>query len=315
LTISEATTYFTWDVNWSIPQVVDDETYQYVYGLGRIAQVGSGATFYYLTDGLGSTMALTDEAGDVDTTWDYDVFGAVRGLTGSQPNDFSFAGEQVDGSTGLQYLRARYYDPEVGRFISADPLHSMPGWQANRYNYAAGNPIFYTDPLGLYAVAPGVVLIGPAGWVVIGVAGGAILCSANEGCRELVGGFVDEVAGIIGNLFCKKKNGASDDSLLRGYRSLAGRLAQHCAYTYKPKNVRDEMRAFRKGMFDIYDKLGPNARRKADQIRNDFGSKIDCRPDEEPAFAPAVPNDESSTSQRNGFYHQGSDGSDDSGKE
>jgi hypothetical protein len=64
--------------------------------------VGSGATFYYLTDGLGSTMALTDEAGDVDTTWGYDVFGAVRGLTGSQPNDFTFAGEQSDGSTGLR---------------------------------------------------------------------------------------------------------------------------------------------------------------------------------------------------------------------
>jgi hypothetical protein len=43
----------------------------------------------------------------VDTTWDYDVFGAVRDLTGSQPNDFTFAGEQTDGSTGLQYLRAR----------------------------------------------------------------------------------------------------------------------------------------------------------------------------------------------------------------
>ena len=44
----------------------------------------SSATFYYLTDGLGSTMALTDEAGDVDTTWDYDVFGAVRRMSGSQ---------------------------------------------------------------------------------------------------------------------------------------------------------------------------------------------------------------------------------------
>jgi hypothetical protein len=50
--MSSSTTYYTWDVNRSIPQVVDDETYQYVYGLGRIAQVGSAATFYYLTVGL-----------------------------------------------------------------------------------------------------------------------------------------------------------------------------------------------------------------------------------------------------------------------
>jgi hypothetical protein len=67
------------------PLVVNDETFQYVYGLGRIAQVGSGATFYYLTDGLGSTMTLRDEEGDVDTTWDHDVFGDVRGISGSQP--------------------------------------------------------------------------------------------------------------------------------------------------------------------------------------------------------------------------------------
>jgi RHS repeat-associated protein len=151
LTISEATTYFTWDVNRSIPQVVDDETYQYVYGLGRIAQAGSSETHYYLTDGLGSTMALTDEAGDVDTTWDYDVFGAVRGLTGSQPNDFSFAGEQVDGSTGLQYLRARYYDPEVGRFLRRDDpfVGSLKSPSThNLYVYVVNRPTGLVDPSG-----------------------------------------------------------------------------------------------------------------------------------------------------------------------
>ena len=45
------------------------------------------------------------------------MFSAVRNLIGSQPNDFTFAGEQVDGFTGLQYLRARYYDPEVRRCV------------------------------------------------------------------------------------------------------------------------------------------------------------------------------------------------------
>jgi RHS repeat-associated protein len=96
-------------------------------------------------------MALTDAAGDVDTTWDYDVFGAVRNLTGSQPNDFSFAGEQVDGSTGLQYLRARYYDPEVGRFLSLDPFSGsliFPSTQ-HGYVYGSNSPVFLADPLGL----------------------------------------------------------------------------------------------------------------------------------------------------------------------
>jgi RHS repeat-associated protein len=107
-------------------------------------------------------MALTDAAGDVDTAWDYDVFGGVRNLTGSQPNDFSFAGEQVDGSTGLQYLRARYYDPEVGRFLSRDPV-----W--GNYLYAWNNPLVLTDPSGLDPWVYGLDISGPYWYVAIAV--------------------------------------------------------------------------------------------------------------------------------------------------
>jgi RHS repeat-associated protein len=125
-----------------------------VYGVGRIAQVSGSATHYYLSDGLGSTMALTDEAGAVVNDYDYDVFGALRDSSGSQDNDFTFAGEQVDGSTGLQYLRARYYDVGVGRFLAIDP--AAPTHQApitlNRFAYAANNPGRITDPMGLYLI-------------------------------------------------------------------------------------------------------------------------------------------------------------------
>jgi hypothetical protein len=93
LTTGGNTTTFTWDVNRSIPQVLDDEDFRYVYGIGRIAQVGA-STHYYLSDGLGSTMALTDEDGDVVNDYDYDVFGALRGSSGSQANDFTFAGDR-----------------------------------------------------------------------------------------------------------------------------------------------------------------------------------------------------------------------------
>ena len=83
--------------------------------------------------------------------WGYDVFGAVRNLTGSQPNDFTFAGEQVDGSTGLQYLRARYYDMQTGRFLSIDPLTHGSQWHGHRYAYAEGNPVWFVDRAGLQA--------------------------------------------------------------------------------------------------------------------------------------------------------------------
>jgi RHS repeat-associated protein len=118
--------------------------------VGRIAQVGA-ATHYYLSDGLGSTMALTDEAGSVVNDYDYDVFGALRDSSGSQPNDFTFAGEQVDGSTGLQYLRARYYDVAAGRFAGKDPFFaaSSSSQYQNRYSYVTNNPLVLLDPMGL----------------------------------------------------------------------------------------------------------------------------------------------------------------------
>ena len=75
-------------------------------------------------------------------TYEYDVFGEIRASTGAQANDFTFAGEQVDDSTGLQYLRARYYDPMAGRFLSTDPL-------GGGYAYAGNSPVNATDPSGL----------------------------------------------------------------------------------------------------------------------------------------------------------------------
>jgi RHS repeat-associated protein len=150
LTTGGNTTTFTWDVNRSIPQVLDDEDLRYVYGIGRIAQVSGSSTHYYLSDGLGSTMALTDADGDVVNDYDYDVFGGLRDSSGSQDNDFTFAGEQVDGSTGLQYLRARYYDMAVGRFVSRDPIVPAAGLANSLYLYGWNNPSTLIDPTGYW---------------------------------------------------------------------------------------------------------------------------------------------------------------------
>ena len=160
--MSASTTSFTWDVNTSIPQVLDDEDLRYVYGLGRIAQVGAD-THYYLADGLGSTMALTDDDGDIVNTYDYDVFGAERASSGTQDNDFTFAGEQVDGSTGLQYLLARYYDPEMGSFSSRDPILEGIVNRAFPYGYADANPVNLSDPTGWEPSEPVPVPLPPPG--------------------------------------------------------------------------------------------------------------------------------------------------------
>ncbi|MGE0570005.1 MAG: RHS repeat domain-containing protein [Dehalococcoidia bacterium] len=108
----------------------------------------SGDWYSFLADGLGSTMAIIDDAGAVQNSYTYDVYGEAA-VTGSLQNEFDFAGQQTDGDTGLQYLRARYMDPETGVFFSRDPLAAMPSWLGSHFGYASGNPAMATDPTGL----------------------------------------------------------------------------------------------------------------------------------------------------------------------
>jgi len=65
---------------------------------------------------------VTDATGAVTATYAYDVFGTIKSSTGSGSTDFRFAGQQDDPALGYQYLRARYYDPAIGRFIGKDPV-------------------------------------------------------------------------------------------------------------------------------------------------------------------------------------------------
>ena len=90
-------------------------------------------TYYYLGDGLGSVMKTTDSTGAVVNSYTYDVYGAVTSSSGTQTNELDFAGEQTDPTTGLQFLRARYYDPTTGTFISRDPLSIGIGWSGHTH--------------------------------------------------------------------------------------------------------------------------------------------------------------------------------------
>jgi RHS repeat-associated protein len=134
-----------------LTQVLSDGNYDYLYGMGRIAQkVMPYLTEYYLTDALGSVRQVVSNAGEVTLSKRYDPYGWVLDYEGSSNPSFGYAGEMQD-STGMVYLRARYYAPGDGRFVSRDtwegevnrPL-SLNGWA-----YVEGNPVNYTDPSGL----------------------------------------------------------------------------------------------------------------------------------------------------------------------
>ena len=100
----------------------------------------------YMTDHLGSVIALADGSGEVDTTYSYEPFGAASSAGAPSDNPFQFTGRENDG-IGLQYNRARYYGPSGARFISPDPLGFAAG-SASLYQYVNEAPLDFVDPTG-----------------------------------------------------------------------------------------------------------------------------------------------------------------------
>jgi RHS repeat-associated protein len=157
-TANGTATHYLYDVNTSLPVILAETTggadTLYTYGADLIATTAPGGIqTYYHYDGLGSTRSLSDGTGAVIASYTYGAFGDLRLMKGSSDNTFQFTGEQTDDETGLLYLRARYYDPGVGRFISKDPfsgLVEMPS-SLNRYSYAQNNPVMLNDPTGKVA--------------------------------------------------------------------------------------------------------------------------------------------------------------------
>jgi RHS repeat-associated protein len=117
----------------------------------RIATRVDGTLYYVHSDLLGSTVALSDAAGQAVGRVQYDPYGEV--ITSTLPvtlTDRLFTGQRLDSSTGLYYYNARYYDPHLGRFIQPDTLVPDPlnpqAW--NRFSYVYNNPTSYVDPSG-----------------------------------------------------------------------------------------------------------------------------------------------------------------------
>jgi RHS repeat-associated protein len=131
-------------------ETTGEEATYYVYGHDLLAQK-EGTWAYHLNDGLGSVRQLADGDGDVTMAQGYTPFGVPLWSQGSGVTGYGFTGEQWGAYTGLLFLRARYYEPGAGRFISKDQ------WQGsvqrpqtlNGWNYVENGPVSATDPAGL----------------------------------------------------------------------------------------------------------------------------------------------------------------------
>lgn len=120
----------------------------YIYGKGLISRIKpNNETEYYVSDYRGSVVAMVDDSEDAAVThrYQYDSWGNLLLYEETDFNPFRFIGKlgvMYDDST-LYYMRERFYDPSIGRFISEDPI-----WNTNLYPYAENNPIMNIDPSG-----------------------------------------------------------------------------------------------------------------------------------------------------------------------
>ena len=105
---------------------------------------------FYGYDGAGSVRQLTNNAGAVTDTYEYDAWGNEVNFTGTTPNSYLYRGEQYDSDLSLYYLLARYYNPLTGRFLSRDPEdgHDWDPRSLQKYLYAGGDPVNGVAPNG-----------------------------------------------------------------------------------------------------------------------------------------------------------------------
>jgi RHS repeat-associated protein len=200
----------------SLPQVIEETVNgavvrQYPYGRQRISENqvvdNSWTVSIYGYDGGGSVRQLTNAAGAVTDAYEYDAFGNLISSDGTTPNVYLYRGERYDTDLGLYYLRARWYNPVTGRFMTRDPYEGSIYDPASlhRYNYSRANPANFIDPSGRAATSDYIFLglNALAEATAVTAAGEAISCSyfALASAVDLVGQHVGQDIDQLGLLW------------------------------------------------------------------------------------------------------------------
>jgi RHS repeat-associated protein len=200
------------------------------------AQTYDPVFYYYHGDHLGSSNVMTDRNGELVQHYEYTAFGKERFVDNSQAFSVShrYTGQIFDDATGLYYYNARYYDPELARFIQADTVVASPSdpQTLNRYTYVRNNPLIYVDPSGhifgiddiivafLVTVAIGAAVSGVASAISAAATGGnigqAFASGLISGALTSAGGFL---GGPVGAVIGAAAGGAINTARLGGSAS------------------------------------------------------------------------------------------------
>jgi RHS repeat-associated protein len=207
-----ATTRYIYDVSGNLLAEANGSnsiTRLYIYGRGLLAvATSSNALYCYHFNAVGSTMALTNQSQSVVNQYAYAPFGEITGQVEAIVQPFKYVGQfgVMAESNGLYYMRARYYDPQVGRFISEDPL-GFDGGDVNLYVYASNNPVMLVDPLGLWTVGIGITMSFQFGAVNLNFSGGLVADGAgNIGTYTCGGGGLGMGARVSGGISTSVSN-------------------------------------------------------------------------------------------------------------
>jgi len=154
-TNSGITTRYTYDnAGRMILEEDGTQSVKYIWDGNRLLakKDNTGQEYYYLYNGHGDVVQITDRAGNIVNSYEYDEWGNNTSQNETIENEIKYAGQIYDSETGLYYLRARYYDPTTGRFISQDSNEGsiVNPLSLNLYTYCYNNPVNYVDPSGYY---------------------------------------------------------------------------------------------------------------------------------------------------------------------
>jgi RHS repeat-associated protein len=151
-TVNGVSTQYLYDGNQAIAELSGSAIgATYLTGLQIdevLARYSASGDRSLIADALGSVLAQADGTGAVQTQYSYSPYGETQTTGVNDGNPVQYTGREND-QTGLYYYRARYYDPQLKRFVSADPIGIAGG--INLYQYTNSNPVSFTDPLGLKA--------------------------------------------------------------------------------------------------------------------------------------------------------------------
>ncbi|MHC5916452.1 MAG: Calx-beta domain-containing protein, partial [Nostoc sp.] len=163
----------------------------YTHGLGLVSRFDGSNESYYDADAIGSIVGLTGNSGSYLNQYSYLPFGEDLSKTETVSNSFEYVGQYgvMDEGNGLTFMRARYYDESIGKFIAKDPI-GLSGGDTNLYRYVFNNPLIFVDPSGTISLGR-TATVGGVG----AVAGTGIGAGGSPGTGGAIGA---AIGGVIG---------------------------------------------------------------------------------------------------------------------